>query len=251
MNNADLTIEKVEKFFLMPSHKPTVAHKSAVIARPTVSNTLTQAHKTPIFHSISMQFLQNSSYAITGVSGTGKSTLIHLLAGIEIPDAGAVFCNGVNVNQLQASLRTRFLNQTIGLLFQKPYLIAELSVVENVIIPGLIIGKNNRESLEIARDLLVFLGLEGKLQSRPSSLSGGQQQRVALARALFNKPSFLLADEPTGSLDPKTAKEIVSFLQLCQKKWGMGLIISTHDMHLAESMDYIYEIKDGQLQSKK
>ena len=206
---------------------------------------------TSVLCDITVQFAQHDTYALIGVSGTGKSTLMHILAGIEIPTAGLVLFNNQNINTFLLQERTLFLSQSIGLLFQQPYLIAELSVVENIIVPGLIIGKDKQQCVEEAVQFLCLLGLEHKIHHKPASLSGGQQQRVALARALFNKPSFLLADEPTGSLDSTTAKEIARLLLVCREKWGMGLIVSTHDSYLAQSMGHTYEIRHGELYEVK
>lgn len=203
---------------------------------------------TDVLSDITAQFVQDATYAFTGVSGTGKSTCMHILAGIETPSAGTVSFNGRDINAFSLLERSFFLSQSVGLMFQQPYLISELSVVENIIVPGLIVGNDKQWCLEEAAPLLAELGLAHKMHSKPASLSGGQQQRVALARALFNKPYFLLADEPTGNLDNKTGREIVSLLLACRAKWGMGIIVSTHDMYLADAIEIVYEIKDGVLQ---
>jgi len=203
--------------------------------------------KTTVLRDITIQCIQGKTYALTGISGTGKSTCMHILAGIETPSSGEVCFNKNNIFSYSPSRRTHFLSTSIGLLFQQPYLISELSVIENIIVPGLIVGKDKQWCLEQALQLLCLFGLDHIIHSKPSSLSGGQQQRVALARALFNKPTFLLADEPTGSLDGKTAKEIVNLLLVCREKWGMGIIVSTHDAYLASAMDMKYEIHDGML----
>ncbi|MCX5925607.1 MAG: ABC transporter ATP-binding protein [Candidatus Dependentiae bacterium] len=223
MSLAELSMGSIQKFFIHGSIKTTV------------------------LRDITIQFIQGNTYALTGVSGTGKSTCIHILAGIETPSSGEVCFNKKNIFSYSPSRRTQFLSRSIGLLFQQPYLISELSVIENIIVPGLVIGKDKRWCIEEALQLLCLFGLDHKMHSKPSSLSGGQQQRVALARALFNKPTFLLADEPTGSLDCKTAKEIVNLLLVCREQWGMGIIVSTHDAYLARAMDMQYEIHDGVL----
>ncbi|MDP3888931.1 MAG: ABC transporter ATP-binding protein [bacterium] len=200
-----------------------------------------------VLQSLSITFYQGETYAIMGVSGTGKSTLMHVLAGLDIPSSGTVYFNTTNIGTLTEGERTIFLQKSIGLVFQSPYLIRELSVIENIALPGLISGKEKEICFKQAQELLAIIGLQNKMDSKPSALSGGQQQRVAIARALFNKPAFLLADEPTGNLDVETGKTIVRLLLDCHKQWGMGIIVSTHDAYVAESMQHHYHLKDGTL----
>jgi len=203
-----------------------------------------------VLKGISTAFAQNSTYAITGASGSGKSTLLHLLAGIDHPTTGAVLFNGQDITSVSDEQRTDFLTHSVGLVFQLPYLIQELSVIENIGLKGLIDGKSYNESLEQAHNLLKAIGLEQKATASPATLSGGQQQRIAIARALFNKPAFLLADEPTGNLDEKTGASIIDFIHDCQKQWGMGLIISSHDTYVARTMQHTLQLHDGHLTSK-
>jgi len=202
---------------------------------------MTPKAKTVLFEDVSVIFEQGKTYALTGASGSGKSTFMHLLAGIENPCSGTVMYNNKNISMLSGHEKTAFLSSAIGLMFQQPYLIAELTAVENVIMPGLISGKNKADC-EQAHELLAQLGLGHKATHKPGSLSGGQQQRVALARALFNKPAFLLADEPTGSLDTKTGQEMLALLLSLQEKYSMGIIISTHDTSIAAQMGVRYHI---------
>ncbi len=201
----------------------------------------------PVLKGVSATFEQGKSYAITGVSGSGKSTLIHLLAGLDVPSQGTVHYDGQDINSFAESQKSNFLNKTIGLVFQSPYLIKELSVLENVMIKGLIAGRSSAECKDGAVQLLKNVGLEEKIYGYPGQLSGGQQQRVALARALMNKPQFLLADEPTGNLDPQTAQTILDLIIAAQKEWGMGLIISSHDRFVTDRMETVLEVKDGKL----
>ncbi|HEV2601482.1 MAG TPA: ABC transporter ATP-binding protein [Candidatus Babeliales bacterium] len=199
-----------------------------------------------VIHDISKLFVQSSTYAITGESGSGKSTLLHLIAGLSEPSSGSVLYNNQDITSIPQTERNLYLNQSIGLLFQLPYLIHELSVIENIALKGLIKGNSYQESITTAYELLDAVQLGDKAHAHPATLSGGQQQRVALARALFNKPAFLLADEPTGNLDEATKISIVNFLHLCQKQWGMGMIISTHDAYVAQSMQCILRLHNGQ-----
>lgn len=193
-------------------------------------------------------FQRGHTYAITGVSGTGKSTLLHLLAGIDVPTSGTVMCEDAQGAQVSLYKQSSLLNKSIGLVFQSPHLLREFSVIENVMMPGLIAGKSMAECREYARELLEAVGIADKEDAAPMTLSGGQQQRVAIARALLNKPDFLLADEPTGNLDEQTGKLIVDLLKSCQQRWGMGMIISSHDAYVAQSMETIFIVHNGRLE---
>lgn len=200
-----------------------------------------------VLDNITIAFTQGTSYAITGHSGSGKSTLLALLAGLEKPTNGVVLFNTYDINSFSAAQKAHFLNFNVGLVFQNPHLIAELTIEENVMLPGIIAGIPKETIKARTKELLSQVGIAEKADNRPFQLSGGQQQRAALARALFNKPSFLLADEPTGNLDQETGLEIINLLLHYQKEWRMGLIISTHDEKLASNLDTIYSIKNGQI----
>lgn len=198
-----------------------------------------------VLNGISVTFEQGNTYAITGVSGTGKSTFLHILAGLEEPTSGHVLFNGKNIFHFTNKERNLFLNKKIGLLFQQPYLIKELSVLENVMVPGLIAQKPFEDCKKRAQQLLQQVGIEHKKNQLPMTLSGGQQQRVALARALFNEPTFLLADEPTGNLDIQTGKKMIELLLSLVEQNNMGLIVSSHDEYVAEQMQQVFVLQDG------
>ncbi len=204
-----------------------------------------------VLKSVSISFVQGNTYAITGVSGTGKSTFMHILAGLDIPTTGVVLFNERALHTYSAHEHAVFLNKSIGLVFQSPYLLRELSVVENIMLPGLIAGKDQALIKKKAQKLLAQVGITDKMYSKPSALSGGQQQRVALARALCNEPVFLLADEPTGNLDIETGKVIIDLLLACQKEWGMGVIVTSHDPYVARTMSEVYQLAGGNLTQKK
>lgn len=207
-------------------------------------------NKINVLSNVSVQFAQGNTYAITGVSGTGKSTFMHILAGLDVPTRGQVLFNGRVLHKLSGRKRAKFLNQSVGLVFQNSYLLAEFSVIENVMFSGLIGGKNQLQCTKKAQQLLQQVGIPDKTHSKPRALSGGQQQRVAIARALFNEPVFLIADEPTGNLDIETGKTIVDLLLQCQQEWKMGIIVSSHDAYVAQTMDEVYTLAGGQLEKK-
>lgn len=200
-----------------------------------------------ILDTISVTFEQGKSYAIRGISGSGKSTLLHIIAGLENPTSGKVLYDTSDIVSFTQQQKAYFLNTSVGLVFQSPYLIRELSILENIMLPGLIAGKTTLECSEKGTMLLTQVGLLDKKDHQLGALSGGQQQRVALARALFNEPAFLLADEPTGNLDIHTGLLIIDLIVHLQKQWNMGLIISTHDDYVADRLEKRYEIKQGSL----
>lgn len=200
-----------------------------------------------VLHNITLHFSQGNTYAITGVSGSGKSTLLSLLAGLDEPTSGNVFFNEQSLSSFSSTEKTLFFNKHLGLVFQQPYLIRELSVLENIMLKGMIVGKSYAECAEESYALLHRVGLSDKAQSRPASLSGGQQQRIAILRALFNQPVFLLADEPTGNLDKKTGEGIIDFLLECQEIWNMAIIISSHDEYVVQRMEAVFLLREGRV----
>jgi lipoprotein-releasing system ATP-binding protein len=222
--------------------------KQAIIETKQITKKFKQGNEEIIvLHNINSTFIQHKNYAITGISGSGKSTFIHIIAGLDTPTAGAVLFNGVCLQTFNLSELAHFLNKSIGLVFQSPHLLRELSVIENIILPGLISGKTKNNCEKQALELLKKVNLIHKKNSKIGELSGGQQQRVAIARALFNEPAFLIADEPTGNLDLTTGKTIIDLLLACQQEWGMGIIISSHDEYVTEKMDAVYNLHEGDL----
>ena len=196
-----------------------------------------------VFENISCTFEQGKTYAIRGVSGSGKSTLLHLLGGLDAPCAGAVLLNEQSITSFDPVQ----LSKAIGFVFQAHYLVNELPVIENIMLPGLVQGMSLAACQERAQELLGLIGLADKAQALPPELSGGQQQRVSLARALFNKPAFLLADEPTGNLDVDNAQLVVDLLLNAHKTWGMGVIICSHDAAVYSRMDTVFLLDHGAL----
>ncbi len=196
---------------------------------------------------ISVSFDKGEFCAVTGPSGSGKSTLLHLLSSLEAPTAGDVIYNDVklsnyNDNQLSILRRRRF-----GFVFQAYNLVQELTGYENILLPVMLDGKKPDE--EYLNKIIDMLGIRDRLEHLPSALSGGQQQRIAIARALANKPSVLFADEPTGNLDGKSGREVLSLLKYTGKELGVTLILVTHDLHVAEQAERVITIEDGRIVS--
>ena len=177
-----------------------------------------------VLRGINYEFQQKNTYSITGTSGSGKSTFLHLLGGLDTPTSGEVIISEKNIATLKQKQKEELLNQTLGFVFQFHYLINELTVLENITLVGEIKGMSKQKAAAHAQNLLESVGILDKANSYPDELSGGEQQRVSIVRAIFNKPQFLLADEPTGNLDAENAKAIVDLLLQCQSEWGMGMV---------------------------
>jgi len=185
--------------------------------------------------------------ALLGSSGAGKSTLLHIAGLLERPDGGAVVIDGVDCVKLGDAERTRMRRSEIGFVYQFHHLLPEFSALENVVLPQLILGLTRREAGERARQLLQALGLGERADHRPAQLSGGEQQRVAIARGVANGPRLLLADEPTGNLDPHTADHVFKALMQLVKATQVAMLIATHNMELAGRMDRRVSLVDGQV----
>ncbi len=196
---------------------------------------------------VSGTFIEGKTYAVIGSSGSGKSTFLHLLAGLDVPNEGAVFYNNRNINMMYNHEREAFRVNNIGLIFQFHYLINELSALENIIFPGLIKGRERKECEAEAFELLQHVGLYERKNYFPYQLSGGQQQRIAILRALFNKPTFLIADEPTGSLDAQNAHHIIEMFLHFHQVYKMGLILCTHDLKISAQMETVVTIENGKM----
>jgi lipoprotein-releasing system ATP-binding protein len=192
-------------------------------------------------------FYPGEAVALLGPSGAGKSTLLHIAGLLEQPDRGAVIIDGVNCGNLGDAERTRIRRAEIGFVYQFHHLLPEFSALENVVLPQLILGLSRSEADSRATQLLEALGLAERADHRPSQLSGGEQQRVAIARAVANGPKFLLADEPTGNLDPPTAERVFEQLLSLIRQSGVAALIATHNLDLAARMDRTLRLVDGVL----
>jgi lipoprotein-releasing system ATP-binding protein len=185
--------------------------------------------------------------ALVGPSGAGKSTLLHIAGLLEHADKGEVFIGETATANLDDEARTRLRRHEIGFVYQFHHLMPEFSAIENVVMPQRIAGLGPDEAAMRARDILGFLGLGHRLDHRPGELSGGEQQRVAIARAVANSPSLLLADEPTGNLDPVTGQHVFATLQSLVKQSGLAALIATHNLELARRMDRCVTLKEGRV----
>ena len=185
--------------------------------------------------------------ALVGPSGAGKSTLLHVAGLLEAPDAGEVTINGASCIGASDDVRTAMRRENLGFVYQYHHLLPEFSALENIAVPQIIAGVKRSEAKARARELLSFLGLTDRATHRPARLSGGEQQRVAIARALANRPRLLLADEPTGNLDPGTAGDVFSLLMDMAREAGLAALIATHNADLAARMDRRVALKDGVL----
>jgi len=185
--------------------------------------------------------------AIIGTSGTGKTTLLHILGALDRPSRGTVLHNGDDIFQQNDDRLSAFRNRTIGFVFQAHHLLPEFTALENIILPGLISGRERALLIEEATALLTEVGLAERAAHRVGELSGGEQQRVALARALIMKPRLLLADEPTGNLDPKTGEAVFELIGNLNRSLGLATVMVTHNHQLAARMDRTLVLQDGRL----
>ncbi|MGF1723249.1 lipoprotein-releasing ABC transporter ATP-binding protein LolD [Photobacterium nomapromontoriensis] len=185
--------------------------------------------------------------AIIGSSGSGKSTLLHLLGALDTPTEGDVFFKGQKLNAMSANKQAKLRNQEIGFVYQFHHLLADFTAVENVAMPLLIGGLSAKKARAQAQSMLELVGLSHRLEHRPSELSGGERQRVAIARALVNRPALVLADEPTGNLDHKTAVEIYDLMRKLNRESGTAFLVVTHDTELASKLDHCMHMQDGEL----
>ena len=200
-----------------------------------------------VLRGVSLDIQPGEIVALTGPSGSGKSTLLHITGLLERAEQGEVYIGGRATSGLSDDERTRLRREHLGFVYQFHHLLAEFSAEENVMLPAMIAGHSKQSARERARELLTLVGLAERLTHRPAELSGGEQQRVAIARALANAPDLLLADEPTGNLDPGTATQVFDLFIEVVKNTGRAALIATHNPDLAAQMDRTVRFEDGVL----
>ncbi|OTG73291.1 lipoprotein-releasing system ATP-binding protein LolD [Acinetobacter sp. ANC 4169] len=218
-----------------------------VLEAKNISKSFTDGKTTvEVIKNLSLQVKAGEFVSIVGSSGSGKSTLLHVLGGLDGPTEGQVFLNGKRFDTLGEAERGYLRNQHLGFVYQFHHLLPEFTALENVAMPLMLrAGTNYKQSKEQAEYLLNRVGLSHRMTHKPGELSGGERQRVALARALVAKPELMLADEPTGNLDRKTAVKIFELLSELRNEFNMAMLIVTHDEQLAQTADSILHMQDG------
>lgn len=209
----------------------------------------TESEQLEILKNLSLSVERGTKVVITGESGSGKSTLLNIIGALDSPTSGTVKVGGLLISSQDEDKLTYYRSKTLGLIFQFHYLLKDFTAVENVAMSALIAGVPQKKALDHAKALLCDVGLEQRANHFPSQLSGGERQRVAVARALINDPELILADEPTGNLDPENAKAVGNLLFSLVDRYKKTLVLVTHDMKLAQNGDIIYTIRNGNLAS--
>ncbi len=204
-----------------------------------------------VLHGLNLEVSAGEQIAIIGQSGVGKSTLLYLLGSLERPTAGKVYFEDQDLFVMDERALAEFRNRKLGFVFQFHYLLADFSALENVMMPALIARLSDSEARQRAEDVLDVVGLKDKLHRRPAELSGGEQQRVAVARAVVLGPKLVLADEPTGNLDPQTAEEVNQVFQRLNRDLNVTLVVATHNERLSRSMSRTLRLSDGKLHEEK
>src|SRR5262245_15793883 len=226
----------------MAEEKPPIVFLNAVERRYHQGDSVLE-----ILRGAELAVWPGQSVALIAPSGAGKSTLLHIAGLLEHPDGGEVYLDGVATSALPDAERTRLRRNAIGFVYQAHYLLPEFSALENVMMPQMIRGLPRAEARRRASELLAYLGLKQRLTHRPAELSGGEQQRVAIARAVANAPQLLLADEPTGNLDPRTSDHVFGALSQLVQQSGLTVVLATHNMDIAARMDRRVTLRDGQV----
>ena len=204
------------------------------------------ARRVEVLRGLDVEVASGEAVAVIGDSGVGKSTLLHLLGGLDRADAGRILFRGRDLTALDRGALAEYRNRSVGFIFQFHHLLPEFTALENVVMPFLI-GRRADGAPHRARAVLGRMGMEDRLHHRPAALSGGEQQRVAIARAIAGRPEVVLADEPTGNLDPATARSVFDLLRSLQREETFALVVATHSGRLARACDRILRLEDGAL----
>ena len=221
---------------------------SPVLRLERLDRAFTQGNRRiDVLKGASASFFPGEAVALLGPSGAGKSTLLHIAGLLERPDSGQVLINGIDCGQLSDNDQTRMRRMEVGFIYQFHHLLPEFTALENVVLPQLILGLSRDQAETRAKERLTLLGLEERWDHRPAQLSGGEQQRVAIARAVANEPKLLLADEPTGNLDPNTAERVFEQLLKLVRQSGVAAVVATHNLDLAARMDRTLRLNEGRL----
>ena len=222
-----------------------------VNAEGIVKSFISENESLHILRGISFSIPAGKSAAVNGRSGSGKSTLLNILGGLDRCDGGKAFVGGEEITALPEKALSAYRSRKVGFIFQFHYLLKDFTALENVMLPAYIAGMNRKQSLERARALLADLDLASRSGHFPSQLSGGERQRVAVARSMVNDPDLILADEPTGNLDPDNSGVVTELLYKSAEKWGKTLLVVTHDEKLAARASSRYTLENGLLASNK
>lgn len=214
-----------------------------------VNNLIKKYGSLTVVNEVSLSIAKGELVSITGPSGAGKSSLLHLMGALDLPDAGSVLIDGVDLFSLSSKKQAKFRNEKIGFVFQFHHLLPEFSALENVAMPLWIANKDKKEALVEAAKMLDIVGLSARINHKPNALSGGEQQRVAIARALVNKPSIIMADEPTGNLDSANAEAIHQLFVQLRRELSQTFVLVTHNKELAALTDRNLEMRDGRIVS--
>jgi lipoprotein-releasing system ATP-binding protein len=221
---------------------------TAILRMEGLTRTFKQGERQiTVLNGASAAIYPGEAVALVGPSGAGKSTLLHIAGLLETPTGGSVVMGGKDCSKLGDDERTRIRRADVGFIYQFHQLLPEFSAIENVMLPQMILGVPRKAAVARATELLSKLGLDHRLEHRPAQLSGGEQQRTAICRALANRPKLILADEPTGNLDPKTSELVFQELIGLFKSEGVAALIATHNLELAARMDRVLRMESGQL----
>ncbi len=223
------------------------ASEPLIKTRDLTKSFVSNGNRVEVLSGVDLEIFPGESLAIIGASGVGKSTLLHIIGTLERPSAGKIFWYNEDVFALDDEQLAAFRNKKIGFVFQFHHLLPEFNALENVMLPCLIARMSKAEAMSRAEVILVQVGLQDRLHHRVGALSGGEQQRVAVARALVMEPDILLADEPTGNLDPRIGRQIHDLLVRLNQEKGLTTVVVTHNLELADLLSYQVTIKDGKV----